>query len=204
MASTAEIARAPSTEDCYADKHSPGSTCSTVDSVDCSWSLVDFEEHGSRFPEVQDAVLQRLCDVYTALSTRKCPGGRLTAFHATHEPGMKIAAYFKRICALFKNSASSSLVAFIYMDRLLNLDADLISGLSIHRFLAVAMVVSTKFTDDICYSNAHYAKVCGLSLQELNRLEMRFLGMLHWKVSVDANQIEAYLKLLANMPNSVA
>eukprot|EP00931_Biecheleriopsis_adriatica_P077711 TRINITY_DN51214_c0_g1_i1.p1 TRINITY_DN51214_c0_g1~~TRINITY_DN51214_c0_g1_i1.p1 ORF type:complete len:206 (+),score=32.46 TRINITY_DN51214_c0_g1_i1:92-709(+) len=201
MAAVAEIAKVARRADCDAQKSSPLSTCSTADSVECSWTLVDFERYSSHWrkdPNVQEAVLQRMCDVYTVLSSREIPGGPRTAFHSKCEPCLKIAAYFKRIREYFQNSNSSNAVAFILIDRVLKVNSDLISRLSLHRFLAVATLVGTKFTDDVYYSNAYYAKVCGMSLQELNRLEACFLRMLDWKVAVDVSEIDAYSQYLTD------
>ena len=47
-----------------------------------------------------------------------------------------------------------------------------ISRLNIHRLVITAVMLAVKFFDDIYYSNAHYAKVGGVQLKEINDLEV--------------------------------
>ena len=74
-----------------------------------------------------------------------------------------------------------------------------VSTLAIHRLLAIILVISAKLRDDTYYDNAYYAIVCGLSLLELNALEVEFLNLIHWKIAVFPQEYKEY----AIMPSPV-
>jgi hypothetical protein len=52
--------------------------------------------------------------------------------------------------------------------------------------------LAIKFNEDDYYSNEYYAKVGGISLQELNNLEYECIKMLNHKLFVDENIYEKY------------
>ncbi|XP_040931956.1 cyclin-P4-1 [Gossypium hirsutum] len=51
---------------------------------------------------------------------------------------------------------------------------------------------SCKFMDDQHYNNAYYAKVGGISREEMNRLEMRFLFDLDFQLNVTTEVFNKY------------
>eukprot|EP00440_Ansanella_granifera_P052024 gb/GFBE01056402.1/.p1 GENE.gb/GFBE01056402.1/~~gb/GFBE01056402.1/.p1 ORF type:complete len:138 (+),score=35.28 gb/GFBE01056402.1/:1-414(+) len=119
---------------------------------------------------------------------------RLTRFHSKVEPTVGVEPYMERIWQYFNCSDSCHVLALVYIDRLVKLNPEfVVSSLTIHRLLAVATLISAKFLDDVYFSNAYYAKVCGLSVQELNRLEAGFMQMIRWKLSVPGAEYAAYL-----------
>jgi hypothetical protein len=60
----------------------------------------------------------------------------------------------------------------------------IINSYNIHRILISAVMVAVKFMSDVFFTNAHMAKVGGLPLQELNQLEMEFLKMCDYNLTV--------------------
>ena len=53
-----------------------------------------------------------------------------------------------------------------------------------HRLCAVSLLLTIKMMHDSVYSNTYYAKVMGVSLSELNILEIEFLRQINWRVWV--------------------
>ncbi len=53
-----------------------------------------------------------------------------------------------------------------------------------HRLLITAVLVAAKFLDDSYFNNAYYAKVGGISLEEMNALEVDFLLRLDFRLHV--------------------
>jgi Cyclin len=64
--------------------------------------------------------------------------------------------------------------------------------------LIVALVLAIKYLDDEIYSNAYYARVGGLSISEMNRLEASMLELLRWNVSVSAELYNLFEESLAS------
>jgi hypothetical protein len=57
-----------------------------------------------------------------------------------------------------------------------------LSSLTCHRFIIASITISSKgFCDAFC-TNAHYAKVGGITVAELNILEREFLSMIKWRL----------------------
>ncbi|KAG0320255.1 hypothetical protein BGZ99_004637 [Dissophora globulifera] len=65
-----------------------------------------------------------------------------------------------------------------------------INSFNIHRLLITCLMVAAKFTSDHFYSNARYAKVGGLSLLELNQLELEFLFTTKFELNVKVNELQ--------------
>lgn len=61
-----------------------------------------------------------------------------------------------------------------------------ISQWTIHRLFLAALVVAIKYASDFYWSNAEYASIGGISLRELNKLELLFAhDLMQWQLYVD-------------------
>lgn len=67
--------------------------------------------------------------------------------------------------------------------------------LNIHRLLLVSIMVAAKFYDDSIYKNTLWARVGGISLSELGRLEMDFLLLMDFKLLVHKDALAQYALL---------
>ncbi|GJJ74716.1 hypothetical protein EMPS_07074 [Entomortierella parvispora] len=65
-----------------------------------------------------------------------------------------------------------------------------INSFNIHRLLIVCLMVAAKFTSDHFYSNVRYSKVGGLSLLELNQLELEFLFTTRFELNVKEEELQ--------------
>ena len=61
-----------------------------------------------------------------------------------------------------------------------------------HRITLATVLVSTKFYNDIYYSNSDFAKVCGISSAEINELERYCLDVLDYKLFIGEEQFSKY------------
>merc|ERR1712056_31806 len=92
-----------------------------------------------------------------------------------------------------KCSRACLVTSLVYIDRIVKLHPDFsICDRTIHRLLAVSMLLSAKYYDDVYYSNAYYARVCGLTLKEINSLEHEFLKLVNWKLDVSSEEYVEY------------
>ena len=53
-------------------------------------------------------------------------------------------------------------------------------------------MLATKYFDDCYYNNAYYAKVGGVSSLEMNALELDFLFLINFSLSVSSDLFERY------------
>ncbi|KAG4189173.1 hypothetical protein ERO13_A08G210700v2 [Gossypium hirsutum] len=88
----------------------------------------------------------------------------------------------KDVITIFHGSRAPSLNLRQYVERIFN----------VHRLLITSVMVAAKFMDDQHYNNAYYAKVGGISREEMNRLEMRFLFDLDFRLNVTTEVFNKY------------
>lgn len=67
-----------------------------------------------------------------------------------------------------------------------NLPTFTLSSLTVHRFLIAGVCAGSKAQCDVFCTNAHYAKVGGIKVQELNALEREFLKVTQWDLCVSS------------------
>lgn len=67
---------------------------------------------------------------------------------------------------------------------------------NIHRLIIAGITVSTKFFSDFFYSNSRYARVGGISLKEMNHLELQFLVLSDFELIISVEEMERYANLL--------
>ena len=60
------------------------------------------------------------------------------------------------------------------------------------------MLLAVKFQDDLHLNNEDFAKVGGVSLDELNVLELEMLGVLQFDLTVDDQVFFTYLHFLVS------
>ncbi|KAI3970037.1 hypothetical protein MKW92_007349 [Papaver armeniacum] len=116
----------------------------------------------------------------------------VTVFHGLRAPTLSIRQYIDRIFKYSNCSPSCFVVAYIYMDRFLQNGDLLLTSLNVHRILITSVMVAAKFIDDAFFNNAYYAKVGGVSTAEINRLEMKFLFSLDFRLQVTVGTFERY------------
>lgn len=116
-----------------------------------------------------------------------------SVFHALQPPSITPAEYLQRLARYSFCSRSVFVAAFYYLDRVAMQGVDLtVTSLSVHRLLLTAVLLATKYFDDVLYDNAHFAKVGGLDVQELNMLELDMLKVLDFRLHINVRDFEAF------------
>ncbi|KAI9924062.1 hypothetical protein ASPWEDRAFT_170402 [Aspergillus wentii DTO 134E9] len=71
-----------------------------------------------------------------------------------------------------------------------------VDSFNIHRLVIAGVTCASKFFSDVFYTNSRYAKVGGLPLVELNHLELQFLLLNDFRLSITVEELEAYGTML--------
>lgn len=173
---------------------------------DDSCALPNFAEDCPETQALSTGLCTGLAAVYDALtSLMEEPAKPLTRFHSAREPPVGMEAYVARMHKYFLCSDACHITAMVYIDRIVKLQGEVpVTKLTIHRLLATATIISAKFLDDTFYTNAHYAKVCGLSLRELNCLEAHLLGLLNFRLTVTPEEYAIYFTQVRRAVQGVA
>lgn len=130
-----------------------------------------------------------------------------TRFHSKTPPAISIFSYINRLTK-FNNLKSSGLITMIYYIDILSYMYPhfQLNSWTIHRFLLVATMISQKAMEDYFYTNDHYAKVGGVSLEELNCLELDFLKRIDWRTIPinNPNVQQLYYNKLVEMTGKIS
>jgi hypothetical protein len=102
-------------------------------------------------------------------------------------------------------SNSCFIIGFIYVDRILfNCSSLHLNRLNMHRYILnfsdrlslVSVLLAIKYNDDVYFGNRHYARVGGISLEELNRLERKTISLLNYNLHINSDTYTKYLRLI--------
>ncbi|KAJ6010595.1 Nuc-1 negative regulatory protein preg [Penicillium sp. IBT 35674x] len=109
--------------------------------------------------------------------------GRLTRFHSRSPPRISVQDYLQRLATHATLSPPILLSMVYYIDRLCALYPSFtVSSLTIHRFLISSATVASKGLSDSFWTNKTYARVGGISMNELAMLELEFLFRVQWRI----------------------
>nr|GMD45336.1 cyclin-P3-1-like isoform X2 [Ipomoea batatas] len=117
-------------------------------------------------------------------------------------PSLGVHQYIDRIFRYSSCSPACFVVAYIYLERFLSQTAGFLTSLNVHRLLITSIMLAAKFLDDDCYNNAYYAKVGGITNSELNKLEMKFLTSLDFRLHVRVDTFNTYCLQLEREGNN--
>jgi len=108
-----------------------------------------------------------------------------TRFHGVTAPKISVSDYIQRLSTYFLCSDECFVLALEYLNRFTRMRPHVaLSTMSIHRLVLTTLVLAVKFFDDAYYTNAYYARVGGVQLQEMNALELDFLNRIGWALHV--------------------
>ncbi|XP_048553452.1 cyclin-P4-1-like [Triticum urartu] len=130
----------------------------------------------------------------TTTTTKKTA---VSAFQGLTKPAISVGGYLERIFRFAGCSPSCYVVAYIYLDRFLRRRPALaVDSFNVHRLLITSVLTAVKFVDDICYNNAYFARVGGISLMEMNYLEVDFLFGIAFDLNVTPAVFASYCAVL--------
>lgn len=113
-------------------------------------------------------------------------------FFSKKIPAMSIQDYLRRIIKYSKLEPATLITTVIYIDRICEREKYVLNFNNIHRTLLAAVLVSVKFHEDDFYKNTQYAKIGGISLEEINSLEQEFCKLLNFAFFVSEPEFQKY------------
>eukprot|EP00961_Rhodomonas_salina_P135656 1825058-Rhodomonas_salina.2 len=104
------------------------------------------------------------------------------------------AQYVRRIRKHSQCSPCCLVVACIYLQRLKNrVSQTYLTTTTFQRLFAIAAMTASKYLDDHFSSNRRWADIAGLSLKELNALEVEFLFRLAFELNITREEYDEYV-----------
>ncbi|KYQ88220.1 Non-receptor tyrosine kinase spore lysis A [Tieghemostelium lacteum] len=142
-----------------------------------------------------NVLLDVLCTVINKLITNgdKIKNDRREFYPPNRKPPtIGIDAYLARLLKYSPCSKECFIMSLVYIDRFLRNCDLIVNSMNIHRLVITSLLISTKYLDDIFYNNEFYSQVGGISLREMNGLEVNFLTMMNYTVNCSLDEFEKY------------
>jgi hypothetical protein len=117
----------------------------------------------------------------------------LTVFDSHRLPEMSLDVYVDRLLRYLCRGEETFILALVYVDRLLSKwPYWRLTSFNIHRVVLTCLLLAVKINEDEVRSNHYYARVGGVSLTELNRLEAVLCAALDWRLYVSTDVYAHY------------
>lgn len=111
--------------------------------------------------------------------------GEFVTFYSSFKQPFALDFYMRRLVQYVHASHAAFVTMFVYMDRVQEACRMLVaSEMNCHRLVFTCLVLAVKYLEDEVHSNVYYAKVGGLTPEEMNALEIKLLEVLDWNLSV--------------------
>lgn len=89
---------------------------------------------------------------------------------------------------------STVVLALTYIDRFCKLGKIMLTYYNIHRIIFIAVLIAIKYNEDKFFQNDYYAKIAGIPIDELKKLEYTFFCMCDFNMYISDETFEKYIK----------
>jgi hypothetical protein len=124
-------------------------------------------------------------------------------FHSTHTPPMTIRLYCERIVKYSKCTPEAFVVGMLLLCKFTVFSGHPITVFNVHRMLITSTLIAAKMRDDEYYANTYYARIGGITADELNALEVHFLTTLSWDMWIGEDEFECSVAMLFTVHDAV-
>ena len=124
---------------------------------------------------------------------------RNNIFSAKEPPQISILDYLNRIKYYSQIENNTLICSLLYIDKLCTSNEIVLTELNIHRILFTAILLSTKYNEDLIYKMDYYSKIAGVSLKELKKLESEFVSKINFELYINEKDFEKYREYLIKM-----
>ena len=100
--------------------------------------------------------------------------------------------YLQRLVKYTQVESSTLIAMLIYIDRLCELNNFIINSYNVYKILFSSLIIAIKYNEDEYYDNKFYAKVGGLTLKEMNNLEINYLSLIDFKLYISEEFFDNY------------
>lgn len=135
-------------------------------------------------------VLDSISIISGLIRTDSTPDCRFSAFYATRAPRISLKDFIERILVYSKIDKATFITMMIYLDRAK--DELEFTYLNIHRLILGSLITAIKYCNDDLYPNTFYARIGGISLDELNMIEIAFCALLGFEFYIEREIYDKY------------
>ncbi|MFA5959796.1 MAG: cyclin [Tatlockia sp.] len=119
-------------------------------------------------------------------------------FTAARKPPISIKNYLARFMKFIDNAPQNIyIIMLIYLQNCLEAQPKIyLTEYTVHRLLATCLLLAYKFSLDSPFSDTVFAKVAGLEIEEMKKLEVYLLKLLDYKLFVTEEAFEQTQKVV--------
>ena len=156
------------------------------------------------YPYIDEKMLKKICILLESLiilNMNKISENKIkkvTLFDLKGYPSISLYDYLYRIVKYTKIKDTTLIIALIYIDIIFSKNKFFITYNNIYKTLFISIILASKHYDDNYLSNRLYAKIGGIHVKELEKLENKFSKLIRFKFTLDNILINKYIKYINN------
>jgi hypothetical protein len=152
-------------------------------------------------PLSRDQIIDTIADILEEMIADRCdnfssyeeiPSPNM--FHAKKLPSISIRNYLKRFAQFSECQDYIFVILLVFLDRLgEKVESFSLDTFNAHRFLLLTLVMAIKSHEDKYYKNSYYAKIGGITKEEMKALEQEYLfNYIQFNLYVDTDTYNSY------------
>ena len=145
-------------------------------------------------PFINEKLIQKIAMILESLiklNNSKFPKNK-NIFYCNEKPAISLYNYLHRIQKYLSVEDNTLILSLIYIDRICKEGKYMINYYNVHKILLVAIILAIKFNEDIYYTNCYFAKIGGVSIDELNKMEEKFAFAIQFNLFVEKSLYDKY------------
>ena len=123
-------------------------------------------------------------------------------FYSKTIPVLSIEKFLIRIMKYTEAENNTLIAAYIFIIKLIKKEKYVLSINNVYRLLLGSIVIAKKSLEDLIYKNSYYCQIGGISLEELNNIELSLFTRIDFKVNPEKEEIDNIYKLIKESLNS--
>jgi len=117
-------------------------------------------------------------------------------FYSKLIPSLSLEKFLIRIIKYTEADSNVLIAAYLYILKLIETENFILSVNNIYRLLLGSVVLAEKVLTDLTNKNSYYCEIGGISLQELNNIELSLFERLNYKINPKKEQIDNVYKTI--------
>ena len=118
---------------------------------------------------------------------------KINPFISKIKNSITIKNYLGRLVKYTQAESSTLIAMLIYIDRLCELNNFIVNSYNVYKILFSSLIMAIKYNEEEYFGNKYLAKVGGLSLNEMNLLELIYLNLIDFNLYVSDEVFQTYV-----------
>ena len=119
-------------------------------------------------------------------------------FSSQNPSKVTLQYYFFRIRRYSQIEKSTLIIILIYLDRVCITSGIILNPHNIHRLILGCLILAIKYNEDVYFNNEYYAKIGGVTLEEINKLEYNSYKLIEFNLYISDDIYEKYLTYITH------